>query len=178
MVSASVRCDARMRFGLLPEKRFLPAQLNRTRLLHCPRCIQAQPEAAPFRLWGTRGLGNGLAASNGGMRSCVCGIPRGRRGGGGGGGGGAPPPPRHAVGTGKLPLGGRFACAPYRLRFALLLACIGGKAIFQVCPSAAAPPCAPFPAGGQPSSPRHSSFNAAPLLPADGGAAVRAGKSP
>ena len=28
---------------------------------------------------GTRGLGNGLAALNGGMRSCVCGIPRGRR---------------------------------------------------------------------------------------------------
>lgn len=175
-VSASVRCDARMRFGLLSEKRFLSAHLNPTAAL--PALHTGTAGGCEISFAGNARVGKRSGSVK--RRNALLCV---RNTSGTAGGGRAlaysprrPPPHRRGQGSchqeGVLPA--------RRIGFGLrcFSACVGGKAIFQVCSSAAAPPCAPPSAGGQPSSPRHGSFNAAPLSPADGGAAVRAGKSP
>lgn len=175
-VSASARCDVRMCFGMLSEKRFLPAHLNPTAAL--PALHTGTAGGCEISFAGNARVGkrsgsvkrrNALlcvrntSGTAGGGRARACSPRR---------------PPPHRRGQGNCHQEGVLPARRIGFGLRCFSACVGGKAIFQVCSSAAAPPCAPFPAGGQPSSPRHGSFNAAPLSPADGGAAVRAGKSP
>ena len=178
-VSASARCDARMCFGMPSEKRFLPAHLNPTAAL--PALHTGTAGGCEISFAGNARVGKRSGSVK--RRNALLCV---RNTSGTAGGGRArayspAPVRRHTVGDREAAIRRAFClravsasvCAAFRLA-------LEGKLFFRSALFlAAAPPYAPPSAGGQPSSPRHGrSFNAAPLSPADGGAAVRAGKSP
>ena len=102
---------------MLSEKRFLPAHLNPTAAL--PALHTGTAGGCEISFAGNARVGKRSGSVK--RRNALLCV---RNTSGTAGGGRArayspAPVRRHAVGTGKLPSGERFACAPYRLRFAL-----------------------------------------------------------